>query len=336
VGADNGEKQAPEGDQAKPTGSPAAPALPPVDPSKAKRKRPAWADLPGRKHKTLMEGNADATLFEWHLKGDAVDDQGVRPQFLAEFLEAFRKLFEPLQVVPTGFIPEGNVLPKSNAASTRVAALAQTGSVTIAFSLGPEELSLGEYRGENLAGLQTVKATGHLGALLSFEANEDLLRSVKPYGKRIGRSYGQLAELLADNNVEADWWSDTYSSKPIEVTAPEARDIADRLIRTPLSETEKYKVGGVLWDAATGDAKQRFVRIATPSREIKASYDIPLTTTVTKALSHEVEAEIQETAYKYPFAEKAHRREFTLLKLIGVGASAGALAEWEQLQLGQP
>ena len=311
----------------------AAPALEPVDPAQAEAKRPAWADIPGKIRKTLMRGHPDAPLFEFHLKGGAVDDQGVRIQFLAQFLEAFRKVYEPLQVLPTGITPEGNVLPKTLASPPMVSALGTTGSVTIVFTLGAEEVEIGERRGDDLTTLQSVQATGHLGALLNFDADSTLLQSVQPFGKRIGRSYGQLAQILAENEVETDWWSDTYGTKQIEVSAPEAQTIADELINKPRTQVRTYEAKGFMWDAATGNAKQRFVRIKTSSQEIKASYDIPLTSQVTAALSHVVRAKIRETAYIFPFAEKPHRRKWELVKLVSVGDSAGALAEWEQLQL---
>lgn len=311
-----------------------APTLDVVDPDEAEAKRPAWLDIPGTVSKTLMRGNPDAPLFGFHMKGGAVDDQGVRIGFLAQFLESFRKVYEPLQVLATGYVPEGNNLPATNAAPPRVAALGTTGSVTIIFALGPEEVEIAEKRGEQLSTLQSVQATGHLGALLSIDPDEDdLLESVEPFGKRIGRSYGQLAQVLGDNGVETDWWSDTFGGDQVEVTAPEARVIAEELIHKPIAESETYEVGGFMWDAATGDARQRFVRIKTARRSIKASYDIPLTTVVTTALSHVVRAEIRETAYRFPFAEKPHRRDWELVRILEIGDSAGALAEAEQLQL---
>lgn len=323
-----------EGTQEQPEQADAAPTLDVVDPEVAKAKRPAWLDIPGRKLKTLMSGHPDAPLFGFHLQGGAVDDQGVRIGFLAEFLESFRKVYEPLQVFATGYVPEGNNLPATSADAPRVAALGTTGSITIIFALGPEEVALAEKRGEQLSTLQSVKATGHLGALLSIDPdNDDLLRSIEPFGKRIGRSYGQLAQVLGENDVETDWWSDTYGSEELEVTAPEARTIANELIHRPIPESEMHEVGGFMWDAATGNASQRFVRIKTPHRSIKASYDIPLTTAVTAALSHVVKAAIRETAYRFPFAEKPHRREWELVRILEIGDSAGALAEAEQLQL---
>jgi hypothetical protein len=319
-------------DQPKPADD--APTLEVVDPEEAEANRPAWLDIPGRKLKTMMRGHSDAPLFGFHLQGGAVDNQGVRIGFLAQFLESFRKVYEPLQVFATGYVPEGNNLPATSADGPRVAALGTTGSITIIFALGPEEMALAAKRGDQLSTLQSVKATGHLGALLSIDPEEDdLLRSIEPFGKRIGRSYGQLAQVLGENDVETDWWSDTYGASELEVTAPEARIIADELIHKPIPESETYEVGGFMWDAATGDAKQRFVRIRTHQRSIKASYDIPLTTAVTVALSHVVRAEIRETAYRFPFAEKPHRREWELVRILEIGDSAGALAEAEQLQL---
>jgi hypothetical protein len=333
VGPENDEQGLADEPKEKPGEGADLPSLEPVEPQEAEEKRPAWTQIPGTVKKTLMAGNPAAPLFQFHLRGGAVEDQGVRIPFLAHFLEAFRKVYEPVQVLPTGQVPQGNVLPATNAAPPMVSALAMTGSVTISFTLGPEELEIAKKRGDDLSTLQSVKAIGHLGALLSFDAEDDLLASVQPFGKRIGRSYGQLAEVLAENEVETDWWSDAYGVEPIEITAPEARTIADQLIHKPLSEVETYDVSGFMWDAATGDSKQRYVRIKTASRAIKASYDIPLTTAVTGALSHVVKAKIKETAYRFPFAEKAHRREWELVKLLNVGDSAGALAEWEQLQL---
>lgn len=309
------------------------PALEPVAQGETEKKRPAWAQIPGTIKKTLMAGNPTAPLFQFHLRGGAVEDQGVRIQFLSQFLEALRKVYEPVQVLPTGVVPEGNILPATNAAPPMVSALAMTGSVTISFTLGAEEIEIAKKRGEDLSSLQSVKAIGHLGALLSFEADQGLLASVQPFGKRIGRSYGQLADVLGENGVKTDWWSDAYSSEPIEITAPEARTIADELIHKPIPEVATYEVGGFMWDAATGDAKQRYVRIKAASRSIKASYEIPLTTSVTGALSHVVRAKIRETAYRYPFAENPHTRKWELIELVEVGDSAGALAEWEQLQL---
>lgn len=310
-----------------------APSLDVVEPDEAESKRPAWASVPGTIKKTLMQGNRDAPLFGFHLEGGAVSERGVQIGFLAEFLEAFRKVFEPLQVFPTGHIPEGNRLPVTIASPPVVNALGAEASVTILFTLGASELDIADERNERLSSLLSVKAAGHLGALLSLDPADDILKSVAPFGKRIGRSYGQLADIMGENNVKMGWWSDTYGAKQIEVSVPTARQIADELIHEPIKNVRRFKVSGFMWDAATGNADQRYVRIKTPSGSIKATYDIPLTTKVTKALSHNVEARIRETSFRFPFAEKPHRREWDMTSITKIGDKAGALAQAEQLQL---
>jgi len=280
-----------------------------------------------------MAGHRDAPLFGFHLEGGAVSEQGVQISFLAEFLEAFRKVFEPLQVLTTGRIPEGNRLPETSAADPMVNALGATASVTIFFALNPEEIEHEEKKRDDLASLLSVRATGHLGALLDLSPEGDIVSRMSPFGRRISRSYGQMAKLLGDHQVQTDWWSDIYDSREIELSAPEASAIADDLLNKPTTERRTFKLRGFMWEAATGKADRRFVRIEDGDRSIKASYDIPLTSLVKEALSHKVTVRLRETAYFRPFEDKPHRREWELVKIDEVGDSAGALAEAEQLQI---
>jgi hypothetical protein len=88
-----------------------------------------------------------------------------------------------------------------------------------------------------------------------------------------------------------------------------------------------------MWEAATGNAGRRFVRIDDGARSLKAGYDIPLTSKVREALSHKVAVRLRETAHYRPFDDKPHKREWELVKINEIGDSAGALAEAEQLQI---
>lgn len=309
-----------------------APSLEPTNPDEPP-KRPAWADTPRTVPKTLMTGNRAAPLFGFHFEGGAVSEQGVQISFLAEFLEAFRKVFEPLQVLTTGRMPEGNNLPRTSASDPMVNTLAATASVTIYFALNPEEIEQEEKGRDDLASLLSVRATGHLGALLDVKPDGDVVSRMSPFGRRISRSYGQMAKLLGDHEVQTDWWSDIYEGRQIELSAPEAQAIADDLLNNPTTERRTFKVRGFMWDAATGQAGRRFVRIETENRSIKASYDIPLTSQVREALSHKVAVRLRETAYFRPFEEKPHKWEWELMKIDEIGDSAGALAEAEQLQI---
>jgi hypothetical protein len=296
-----------------------------------RRRRPSWYEVPRTIKKTLAEGDRDAPLFGFHLRGGAVSEQGVRIGFLTQFLDEFRKLFAPLQVVPTGEIPEGNRLPKVNAGELGVAGLAAEASVVIHFSLPPEEVEIFDSHPsrERAFRLLSVQAVGHLGALLKLDPKEvDIREAVEPFGRRIGRSYGQMAHLLGEAGVEADWWSDLYSADEIEVLPPRSREIADELLRKPIAETEEMTVGGFLWEATTA-SDRRSVRLQFDRRSVKATYDIPLTTRVTEALSRIVRVRLRETAFRYPFAERAHRREWELLEILEVGGPAGALADAE-------
>ena len=65
------------------------------------------------------------------------------------------------------------------------------------------------------------------------------------------------------------------------MSATEADTIADELVRKQIPDVRTYPIKGVIWDAATGGDKHRFVRISGQPRPIKATYDIPLTTQVT-------------------------------------------------------
>jgi hypothetical protein len=313
-----------------------APSLEPVDPD-APPKRPAWADTPRTVRKSLMAGNRKAPLFGFHFEGGAVTEQGVQINFLSQFLESFRKVFEPLQVLTTGRMPEGNNLPQTSAADPMVNALSATASVTIFFALNPEEIEQEEKKRDDLASLLSVRATGHLGALLDVTPDGDVVSSMSPFGRRISRSYGQMAKLLGDYEVKTDWWSDNYGSGEIELSAPEASAIADDLLNKPTTERRTFKLRGFMWEAATGKAGRRFVRIDDGERSVKASYDIPLTSQVRDALSHRVSVRLRETAYFRPFDDKPNdkpnKREFELVKINEIGDSAGALAEAEQLQL---
>lgn len=309
-----------------------APSLEPADPD-APPKRPAWADTPRTVRKSLMAGNRDAPLFGFHLEGGAVSEQGVQISFLAEFLEAFRKVFEPLQVLTTGRIPEGNNLPRTSAADPMVNTLAATASVTIFFALNPEEIEQEEEKRDDLASLLSVRATGHLGALLDVSPDGDVVSRMSPFGRRISRSYGQMAKLLGDHEVQTDWWSDIYDKGEVELSAPEASAIADDLLNKPSTESRILKLRGFMWEAATGKAGRRFVRIDDGERSVKASYDIPLTTQVRDALSHKVTVRMRETAFYRPFEDKPHKREWELVEIDEIGDSAGALAEAEQLQI---
>jgi hypothetical protein len=323
-----------DGDQTQVEQGDDAPSLDPAEPDEAKRKRPGWVDVPGTVPKTLMAGNRDAPLFGFHLEGGAVSKRGVQIGFLAEFLDAFRKVFEPLQVLPTGRIPQGNNLPRNDASAPMVSALEAAASVTIFFTLGEEELEIAKKKGnDDLSTLLSVKATGHLGALLSVSPDDDLLDSVSPFGRRIGRSYGQLAHILGENNVKTDWWSDLYGAKEVELSAPDARSLADDLLNKPTTEKRSFTVDGFMWEAATGNAGRRFVRIESHSRSLKASYDIPLTGRVREALSHKVRVKLREIAYYQPYADKPYKREWELLKIIEIGDTGGALAQAEQLKL---
>lgn len=310
-----------------------APTLDVADPEKAESKRPAWAGVSGTIKKTLMAGNRGAPLFGFHLEGGAVSEQGVQITFLAEFLESFRKVFEPLQVLTTGKIPVGNKLQKTSAADPMVSALGAKASVTIFFTLNPEELEEADKKDVDLANLLSVRATGHLGALLDVTPEDDLVDQMSPFGRRISRSYGQMAKLLGENGVTTDWWSDVYDGEEIELSAPEARTIADDLLNKPTAESRTFKLSGFMWEAATGKAGRRFVRIESGARSIKARYDIPLTTQVREALSHKVTVRLRETAYYYPFADQPHKRDWELVKISEIGDTAGALAEAEQLQI---
>lgn len=309
-----------------------APSLDPVGPDESP-KRPAWADTPKTIRKSLMAGHRDAPLFGFHLEGGAVSEQGVQISFLAEFLEAFRKVFEPLQVLATGRIPEGNNLPETSAADPMVNALGATASVTIYFALSPEEIEQEKEKRDDLASLLSVRATGHLGALLDVKPDGDVVSSVSPFGRRISRSFGQMAKLLGEHEVKTDWWSDIYKGGEVELSAPEASAIADDLLNKPTTEHRTFKLSGFMWEAATGKAGRRFVRIEDADRSIKASYDIPLTAKVREALSHKVTVRLRETAYYRPFDDKPHKREWELTKIDEIGDSAGALAEAEQLQI---
>lgn len=320
-----------EGVEEQPDEVDGAPTLDPVDPDEGP-KRPAWADIPGTVKKTLMAGNQKAPLFGFHLEGGAVSDQGVQIPFLANFLESFRKVFEPLQVLSTGRVPQGNNLPETSASDPLVSALGATASVTIFFALNPAELEDADLKTDGMGKLLSVRATGHLGALLRVESEEDVVEHLSPFGRRIGRSFGQMAKLLGDHEVQTDWWSDIYG-EDVELSAPEAQTIANDLLGAPGKERRTFKVVGVMWEAAMGKASRRFVRIEGGARPIKASYDVRLTGRVREALSHRVSVRIRETAYFYPFADKPHRREYELVKVLEVGDSAGALAELEQLQI---
>lgn len=280
-----------------------------------------------------MTGHRDAPLFGFHLEGGAVSEQGVQIEFLARFLESFRKVFEPLQVLTTGKIPAGNRLQQTSAADLMVNTVGATASVTIFFTLNPEELEEADKRGHDLNTLLSVRATGHLGALLDVTPKDDFVDQMSPFGRRISRSYGQMAKLLGDNGVTTDWWSDVYDGEEIELSAPEARTIADDLLNKPIAERRTYKLRGFMWEAATGKAGRRFVRIEEGARSVKASYDIPLTTRVREALSHKVMVKLRETAYFYPFEEKPHKREWELVEILEIGDTGGALAEAEQLQI---
>ncbi len=312
-----------------------APTLEPVDSDKP-RKRPAWADTPKTVRKNLMAGNRRAPLFGFHLEGGAVSDQGVQIGFLAHFLEAFRKVFEPLQVLTTGRMPEGNNLPRTSGADPMVSALGAEASVTIFFALSPEEIENEEEKRDDLASLLSVRATGHLGALLDVTPDGDVVTSMSPFGRRITRSYGQMAKLLGDHEVKTDWWSDIYKGGEIELSAPEASAIADDLLNKPTTERRTFKLRGFMWEAATGKAGRRFVRIETENRSVRASYDIPLTSRVREALSHKVAVRLRETAYFRPFDEVPNKRQLELVKIDEIGDSAGALAEAEQLKLEVP
>ena len=311
-----------------------APSLEPADPDDAP-KRPAWADTPRTVRKTLMAGNRAAPLFGFHLEGGAVSKQGVEISFLSEFLEAFRKVFEPLQVLTTGRIPEGNNLPQTSAADPMVNALGAAASVTIFFALSPEEIEQEKEKRDDLASLLSVRATGHLGALLDLKPDGDVVTSLSPFGRRITRSYGQMAKLLGDYEVKTDWWSDNYKGGEVELSAPDASAIADDLLSKPTTERRTFTMRGFMWEAATGKAGRRFVRIEDEDRSVKASYDLPLTTKVREALSHKVAVRLRETAYYRPFDDdgKPQKREWELVKIKEIGDSAGALAEAEQLQL---
>jgi hypothetical protein len=309
-----------------------APSLEPADPNEPP-KRPAWADTPRTVRKSLMAGHRDGPLFGFHLEGGAVSDQGVQIEFLAKFLEAFRKVFEPLQVLTTGRIPEGNNLPETSAAEPMVNALGATASVTIFFALNPEEIEQEEKKRDDLASLLSVRATGHLGALLDVSPDGDVVSSMSPFGRRISRSYGQMAKLLGENEVQTDWWSDIYDRGEVELSAPEASAIADDLLNKPTTQRRTFKLRGFMWEAATGKAGRRFVRIEDEDRSIKASYDIPLTSQVREALSHKVTVRLRETAFYRAFDDKPHKREWELVRIDEIGDSAGALAEAEQLQI---
>jgi hypothetical protein len=333
VGTEENEKAVEEtaDDEAQQGEVDGAPSLEPADPDDPP-KRPAWADTPRTVPKTLMAGNRAAPLFGFHFEGGAVTEQGVQISFLAEFLEAFRKVFEPLQVLTTGRMPEGNNLPRTSAADPMVNTLAATASVTIYFALNPEEIEQEKMR-DDLVSLLSVRATGHLGALLDVRPDGDVVTSMSPFGRRISRSYGQMAKLLGDHEVQTDWWSDIYDGREVELSAPEASAIADDLLNKPTTERRTFKLRGFMWDAATGQAGRRFVRIETENRSVKASYDIPLTSQVREALSHKVAVRLRETAYFHAFADKPHKREWELMKIDEIGDSAGALAEAEQLQI---
>lgn len=309
-----------------------APSLEPVDPESPPQ-RPAWADIPGTVRKSLMAGNRDAPLFGFHLEGGAVSEQGVQISFLAEFLEAFRKVFEPLQVLTTGRIPVGNNLPQTSAADPMVNALGANASVTIFFALSPEEIEQEKEKRDDLASLLSVRATGHLGALLDVKPDGEVVSRMSPFGRRISRSYGQMAKLLGDYEVKTDWFSDIYEGGEIELSAPDASAIADDLLNKPTTETRTFKLSGFMWEAATGQAGRRFVRIEAEDRSIKASYDIPLTARVREALSYKVAVRVRETAYYRPLDDKPSKREFELVKITEIGDSGGALAEAEQLQI---
>jgi hypothetical protein len=310
-----------------------APTLEPVDPDKKPKKRPPWADIPRLIDKHLMAGHRDAPLFGFHLEGGAVSEQGIQIEFLAEFLEAFRKVFEPLQVLTTGKIPVGNNLPETSAADPMVNALGATASVTIFFALNPKEIEQEEKKRDDLASLLSVRATGHLGALLDVSPDGDVVSSMSPFGRRISRSYGQMAKLLGEHEVRTDWWSDIYEGGEVELSAPEASAIADDLLGNPTTEQRTFKMRGFMWEAATGKAGRRFVRIEAEDRSIKASYDIPLTASVREALSHKVAVRLRETAHFRAFEDTPNKREWELVQIDEIGDSAGALAEAEQLQI---
>ncbi|MDQ3730293.1 MAG: hypothetical protein M3355_11980 [Actinomycetota bacterium] len=327
---DNSDEQQ-EKEQREESESGSPPTLEPADESKTQKERPSWVDLPRTVKKTFMEGDPSTPLFGFHLAGGAVSQQGVRIGFLADFLDAFRKVFAPLQVIPTGRIPEGNRLPVTTALPPSVAALHATASVTIYFSLDPEEWQLvAQERGAHPSTLLTVRAVGHLGALLRMDPGKrDLVKAVEPFGRRIGRSYGQLADILATYNVDADWWSGLYRNGEAEVGAPRAETIADELLRKPIPEERELTTGGFMWEAAMA-SKRRFVSIQLADRSIRAGYDIPLATQVTEALSHLVRVRLREVAYRYPFADSPHRREWELLEILEVGDAGGALADAAQ------
>jgi hypothetical protein len=309
-----------------------APTLEPAERTEVAPSRPAWADVPGTVDKTLMAGNSSAPLFGFHLEGGAVSRQGIQIPFLAAFLESFRKVFEPLQVLTTGRIPEGNRLPETSAADPLVNAIGATASVTIFFSLSEEELETAEKKGLEIPKLLSVRATGHLGALLDVSSEGDVVDQMSPFGRRISRSYGSMVKLLGENGVTTDWWSDVYG-EDIELSAPDAASIANDLLGKEGRERRNFKLDGFMWEAATGKAARRFVRIEAGTRSVKASYDIPLTSAVRDALSHKVSVKIRETAYYRPFEDKPHKRTFELTKILSVGDSAGALAEAEQLEI---
>ena len=275
--------------------------------------------------KTFIQGDMRAPLFGLHLQGGGVSKQGIEIGFLARFLDEFRKFFAPLQVVSTGEIPQGNRLPAINAGPLEVSALASTASATIFFGVDPSEGDLMTAR-RDVFGLVTVQAVGHLGALLGLDPDhEDVRTAVEPFGRRVGRSYGGLADLLAQAKVEADWYSDLYTATEIEVPATRSARIADELLHKAITESTQRTIGGFMW-AATTASKQRTVRIQSDDAAIRAKYDIPLTGAVTEALSHVVKARLLETTYRFPFAEQPHRREWELLEILEVGPPAGALA----------
>jgi hypothetical protein len=309
------------------------PADDPAEVEEVEKKRPKWWDIPRTVDKSFMRGDFRAPLFGFLLRGRAISEQGVRIGFLADFLDFFRKVFEPLQVVPTGRVPEGNRLPRTSAVPPMVAAIDASHSVAIYFSIDPEELGDAMERVSVPTSLLTFRAVGHLGALLAAEPGDGhLVDELEPFGRRIGRSYGNLAAFLAESGVGADWWSDVNRGGHVEMPITRSDNIADELLRREISEERDVTVGGFMSEAGM-DPDRRHVRIQINGRSIRAAYDIPLATQVAQALSRIVQVELRLTTYRYPFAETPHRREWELLNILEVGEEAGALLEATQLRL---
>lgn len=290
--------------------------------------KPPWADIPDRDIELMV---SDRAAFGLHLRdgGEEVSDEGVTLGFLASFSEYFKKVFDPLKVLGTGTIPLGNRLPTVNAASLRVLELRPTGSITIIFGLGDEETAQVGDRFDDFSQLLTMQATGYLGHLLSLDPKvSDPVSAVEPFGRRIGRSYAQFAELLADKGVALDWWSPHFEDGEASLSVLESREISEELLGRPIPEEEEFEIGGFMWEAATR-TDRRVVRISTPNQGISATYDIPLTSQVTAALSHVVRVKLLRTEFRYPFAEKPHKRTWKLLEILEVGSPGGALAAEE-------